>query len=126
MCLRKLAVVGAFMLITPAFAQDLTPEQATQFILGKKWFFTCVDGTKGSGTFNRNGSATTDFRSRGITNTRKFPAGSIHPGSGSLCMPAIFGLDVCFKVHKIDTEHWVGSSAFVLTSWFKCDFVAER
>jgi hypothetical protein len=126
MLVRTLAVVAIYILFTPAFAEQLAPEEATQFILGKKWIYNCVEGTKGSGTFNLDGSATADFESLGFRHSMKFPSGTLHTENGSLCMPPIFGHDVCFKINKIDTKHWVGSSSLPLTSWFKCDFVAER
>ncbi len=53
--LRRVAVVGACVLgaglfaTSLALAEDLNPEQARAFVVGKLFSYTCFEGTAGSG-----------------------------------------------------------------------------
>src|SRR5215510_16451302 len=40
----------------PCVAESLNPEQARQFIAGKMFAFSCVDGTRGAGRIQHDGS----------------------------------------------------------------------
>ena len=60
--LRRVAVVGACVLgaglfaTSLALAEDLNPEQARAFVVGKLFSYTCFEGTAGSGRIFADGS----------------------------------------------------------------------
>src|SRR5215510_11618342 len=47
-------------------AEPMNPDQARKFVVGKHFTYTCFDGTRGSGTFNNDGSVVGTMQSRGV------------------------------------------------------------
>ena len=55
--ISRLALLIASLLATvPAAAQSMSPEAARQFVTGKQFVFTCVDGSRGLGEIHDDGS----------------------------------------------------------------------
>jgi hypothetical protein len=92
--------------------------------MGKKWSYTCPLNTQGIGRFNSDGSIEASFKSGNYPwNTKRFDPGSLTAEGNELCMPAMFNLDVCFFVTKIDNRSFVGNpSKWWTPSRFKCAF----
>ncbi len=79
MLLRVVAVLcwRAFWAPAGAFAEELAPEQARAFVVGKLFSYTCFDGTAGMGRIFSDGSVVGTIR----------PGGRAKPASPR-CRPA--------------------------------------
>jgi hypothetical protein len=127
--LRRVAVVCACVLGIGAFAtslalaEDLGPEQARAFVVGKLFSYTCFEGTAGSGRIFADGSVvgTVKFRGQGETRFATLPAGTIRVDGGSMCAH-LSGLPItpCFRVEKLSYHSFRGSIAGLGFAY--CDF----
>jgi hypothetical protein len=106
-----------------AFAEELNPEQARAFVVGKLFSYTCFEGTVGAGRIFPDGSVVGTIRIRGQGQTRfaALPAGTIKVDSSSMCahlsgMP----FSPCFRVQKIDARSFRGSLSSLGFAY--CDF----
>ena len=107
----------------PTLAEELGPEQARAFVVGKLFSYTCFEGTAGVGRIFADGSVVGTIRIRGQGQTRfaALPAGTIRVDGGSMCAH-LAGLPItpCFKVEKIDYKSFRGSISGL--SFACCDF----
>jgi hypothetical protein len=119
--------VVAFALILvaagAALAEDLGPEQARAFVVGKLFSYTCFDGTAGVGRIFADGSVVGTIRANGASETRfaTLPAGTLRVEGGSMCAH-LSGLPIqpCFRVQKLDYHSFRGSISGL--SFAYCDF----
>lgn len=107
----------------PVAAEELNPEQARAFVVGKLFSYNCFEGTAGVGRIFADGSVVGTIRIRGQGQTRfaALPAGTIRVDGGSMCAH-LSGLPItpCFKVEKTDYRSFRGSiSGF---GFAYCDF----
>ena len=106
-----------------AAAEELGPEQARAFVVGKLFAYTCFEGTSGMGRIYSDGSVVGTIRIRGQGQTRfaALPAGTIRIESQSMCAH-LAGLPFtpCFRVEKIDYRRFRGSLSGL--SFAYCDF----
>jgi hypothetical protein len=106
-----------------ARAEELGPEQARAFVVGKLFAYTCFEGTSGMGRIYSDGSVVGTIRIRGQGQTRfaTLPAGTIRVDGQSMCAH-LAGLPFtpCFRVEKIDYRSFRGSLAGL--SFAYCDF----
>ncbi len=117
-------VVGVGILGTSlALAEDLGPEQARAFVVGKLFSYSCFEGTAGSGRIFADGSVVGTIRIRGQGQTRfaALPAGTIRLDGASMCAH-LSGLPItpCFRVQKLDYRSFRGSVAGLGFAY--CDF----
>jgi hypothetical protein len=110
-----LAVVSLGFLATDwAAAEELAPEQARAFVVGKLFSYTCFEGTAGMGRILPDGSVVGSIRIRGEGETRfaALPPGTIRVDGTSVCAH-LSGLPItpCFRVQKIDYASFRGSVA---------------
>jgi hypothetical protein len=93
-------------------AEELGPEQARAFVVGKLFAYTCFEGTV-VGTIKIHGQGQTRFAA--------LPAGTIRVDGGSMCAH-LAGLPFtpCFRVEKIDYRSFRGSLSGL--SFAYCDF----
>jgi len=125
--LVRVGVVSACILglfgISAAAAEDLTPEQARAFVVGKLFSYTCFDGTAGQGRIFPDGSVVGTIRMRGAGEPRfaALPAGTIRVDSTSVCAH-LAGLPIspCFRVQKINYRSFRGSVSGMGFAY--CDF----
>ena len=125
--LVRVAVVSAFILglfgVGLAAAEELNPEQARAFVVGKLFSYTCFDGTVGQGRIFPDGSVVGTIRIRGNGEPRfaALPAGTIRVDSGSMCahLSGLF-FTPCFRVQKIDYRSFRGSLSGMGFAY--CDF----
>ena len=122
--LKRIAVVCACLLgAASAVAEELGPEQARAFVVGKLFSYTCFDGTAGMGRVFPDGSVVGTIRPGGQGQLRfaALPAGTIRVTSTSMCAH-LNGLliEPCFRVQKIDYKSFRGSIAGL--SFAYCDF----
>jgi hypothetical protein len=107
----------------PAFAEELGPEQARAFVVGKLFAYTCFDGTAGMGRIFSDGSVVGTIRpgGRGELRFAALPAGTIRVNSNSVCAHLNgLPLEPCFRVEKIDYRSFRGSLAGLGFAY--CDF----
>lgn len=106
-----------------AAAEDLGPEQARAFVVGKLFSYTCFEGTSGVGRIFPDGSVvgTIRIRSEGETRFAALPPGTIRADGTAMCAH-LSGLPItpCFKVQKIDYRSFRGSIAGLDFAY--CDF----
>jgi hypothetical protein len=104
-------------------AEDLAPEQASAFVVGKLFSYTCFEGTAGMGRIFPDGSAVGTIRIRGEGETRfaALPPGTIRVDGRAICAH-LSGLPItpCFRVQRIDNRSFRGSVAGLDFAY--CDF----
>jgi hypothetical protein len=106
-----------------AAAEELGPEQARAFVVGKLFAYTCFEGTTGMGRILSDGSVVGTIRIRGQGETRfaALPAGTVRVDGESMCAH-LAGLPFtpCFRVEKLDYRSFRGSLSGL--SFAYCDF----
>src|SRR5580704_11177755 len=128
MLLRAAAVISAIAVgVGFAHAEELTPEQARAFIVGKLFSYTCFDGTVGMGRIFGDGSVVGTIRLSGQGPIRfaPLPAGTIKVSSTAVCAH-LNGLmfEPCFRVQRTDMRSFRGSLAAL--SFAYCDFTQHN
>jgi hypothetical protein len=106
-----------------AAAEELGPEQARAFVVGKLFAYNCFEGTAGVGRIFPDGSVvgTIKIRGQGQTRFAALPAGTIRVDSQSMCAHlAGMPFTPCFRVEKIDYRSFRGSLAGLGFAY--CDF----
>jgi hypothetical protein len=114
---------GLFGAGVAAAAEELSPEQARSFVVGKLFSYTCFEGTVGQGRIFPDGSVVGTIKMHGTGEMRfaTLPAGTIHVDSSSVCAH-LSGLPIspCFHVQKIDYRSFRGSVSGMGFAY--CDF----
>lgn len=124
MLLRVAVVICAYVLgAVSAVAEELGPEQARAFVVGKLFAYTCFDGTAGVGRIFADGSVVGTIRvsGRGEPHFAALPPGTVKVDGGAMCAH-LAGLPIqpCFKVDKLDYRSFRGSISGM--SFAYCDF----
>jgi hypothetical protein len=127
--LLRVAVVSACLLgagivgVGTAIAEDLAPEQARAFVVGKLFAYNCFEGTAGVGRIFADGSVvgTIKIRGQGETRFAALPAGTIRVEGTSMCAH-LSGLPItpCFRVQRLDYRSFRGSLSGLGFAY--CDF----
>src|SRR5579863_8076806 len=123
MLLRVAIVCACVFGASAAVAEELAPEQAKAFVVGKLFAYTCFDGTAGMGRIFTDGSVVGTIRpgGKGEAHFATLPAGTVKVERTSMCahlsgMP----IEPCFKVQKINYRSFRGSIAGLGFAY--CDF----
>lgn len=125
--MRRVAVLCALVLgacgIGTAIAEELGPDQARAFVVGKLFSYNCFDGTSGMGRVFADGSVVGTIRPRGQGQLRfaALPPGTIKVSGTAMCAH-LNGLPIepCFRVEKLDYRSFRGSISGL--SFAYCDF----
>jgi hypothetical protein len=123
--LVRVAVVCACLLggVSAVFAQELGPEEARAFVVGKLFAYTCFDGTSGMGRIFADGSVVGTLRPRGQSQVRfaALPANTIRVTGNAMCahLPGM-PIEPCFRVQRIDYKRFRGSLSGLNFAY--CDF----
>jgi hypothetical protein len=122
--LKRLAVmVLGLVASTPAFSEELKPEEARKFIAGKLFAFNCFEGTRGAGRIYADGSVAGSIQIGGSGPVRnvRLPAGTLQVKPESVCA-AMKGLPFqpCFNLQKTDHASFRGSISGLGFAY--CDF----
>ena len=125
--LLRVAVVCACVLgaasAASAVAEELGPDQARAFVVGKLFAYTCFDGTAGMGRVFSDGSVIGTIRpgGRGAMRFASLPAGTLRVEGTAMCAH-LSGLPIepCFRVQRIDYRSFRGSIAGLGFAY--CDF----
>jgi len=122
--LVRVAVVCACVLgAASAVAEELGPDQARAFVVGKLFAYTCFDGTAGVGRVFSDGSVVGTIRPRGSSEVRfaALPPGTIRVNGKSMCAHlAGLPIEPCFRVERINYRSFRGSIAGLGFAY--CDF----
>jgi hypothetical protein len=106
-----------------AGAEELGPEQARAFVVGKLFAFTCFEGTTGMGRILSDGSTVGTVRIHGQGETRfhRLPARTVRINGQFLCAN-VAGLPFTpsARVEKIDYRSFRGSLVGLSSAY--CDF----
>jgi hypothetical protein len=116
-------VTAVFLGLGQGIAEELGPEQARAFVVGKLFAYTCFEGTSGMGRIYSDGSVvgTIKIRGQGETRFAALPAGTIRVDGESMCAHlAGMPFTPCFRVEKIDYHSFRGSLSGL--SFAYCDF----
>jgi len=123
MLLRVAALCACVLGAASANAEELGPEAAKAFVVGKLFAYTCFDGTEGVGRIFADGSIIGTIRPRGRGEVRfaALPPGTLRIEGTAMCahlsgMP----IDPCFRVQKIDYRSFRGSVSGLGFAY--CDF----
>jgi hypothetical protein len=124
MLLRVAVVLCACILgAVSAIAEELGPEQARSFVVGKLFTYTCFDGTAGMGRIFADGSVVGTIRvsGRGEAHFATLPPGTLKVDGSAMCAHlAGLPIEPCFKVEKIDYRTFRGSISGMGFAY--CDF----
>jgi hypothetical protein len=117
------SVLTGWLGVGQGIAEELGPEQARAFVVGKLFAYTCFEGTSGLGRIYSDGSVvgTIKIRGQGQTKFATLPAGTIRVDGESMCAHlAGMPFTPCFRVEKIDYRSFRGSLSGL--SFAYCDF----
>jgi len=114
-------------IIRPAMAQDMGPEEARAFVVGKLFAYTCYDGTDGMGRIFPDGSVVGTIRPGGQGPLRfaSLPAGTLRVEGQAMCAH-LSGMLItpCFRVTKLDRRSFRGTISGLGFAY--CDFVQRN
>lgn len=121
--LVALAAGLALTAATPASAQELSATEASRFVVGKVYSFTCYDGTSGSGRVFADGSAAGSVKMQGREPARfmSVPPGTLRIQNDEVCA-SLSGmlLQPCFDVVRTSGRSFRGIIQGM--SFAFCDF----
>ena len=123
MLLRVAIVCACIFGASAAIAEELGPEQAKAFVVGKLFAYTCFDGTAGIGRIFADGSVVGTIRpgGKGEAHFAALPAGTVKVEGTSMCAHLVgLPIEPCFKVQKINYRSFRGSIAGLGFAY--CDF----
>src|SRR5690242_2296730 len=110
--LRGVALAVSFAAAVPAFAGEMTADEARRFVIGKMFTYECFEGTRGLGRVNADGSVvgSVQFRGAGPVRYAHLPAGTLHVKGESVCA-SLRGLPIspCFTLQKTSETSFRGA-----------------
>jgi hypothetical protein len=125
MMLKRTAIVlVAGLFAAPSSAEQLAPDAARRFVVGKLFSFSCFEGTRGAGRIYADGSVvgTVQFRGNGPVRYAALPAGTLRVKSGAVCA-SVRGMpfEPCFNLDKTTPQSFRGAVSGLGFAY--CDFV---
>lgn len=122
----SLALAGLGALASaPAGAQQLNPEQARSFVVGRVFSFNCFEGTSGSGRIYSDGSVAGTI-SLGQKPPRfvRLPPNTLRVRGEAVCgFVKGMSFEPCFDVVRTGPASFRGTLAGIETMW--CEFVSN-
>jgi hypothetical protein len=119
-------LVGLFGIL-PASADELKPDEARRFVVGKTFSFACFEGTRGTGRIRADGSVagSIQFQGRGPVRHAALPPGTLRVKGERVCA-SLRGLyfEPCFYLNKTGGRSFRGS--LLGLSFAYCDFNRGR
>jgi len=76
---RSLALLAGLAAVAPAFAGEMSVDEARHFVVGKTFYYTCFEGTHGKGRVFADGSVvgSVQFQGNGPMRFAALPAGTL-------------------------------------------------
>jgi hypothetical protein len=112
MIARYTTLLASLLAAGPALAESLDADAAQRFVLGKRFTFTCFDGSRGAGRFNADGSVVGTIQVRGSEPVRSasLPAGTLRVKGHTVCASlSVIPIEPCFDFNKTDDQSFRGS-----------------
>ena len=121
---RGVAILaGLLATVLPAFAGEMTAQEARRFVIGKLFTYTCFEGTRGVGRVHANGAVNGSIQFQGVGRMRyaALPAGTLQV-KGELVCASLRGLPFqpCFNLDRKDSSSFRGSVSGLGFAY--CDF----
>jgi hypothetical protein len=111
---RAFFVLVGLLAALPALAGEMTASEARRFVVGKMFYYTCFEGTRGQGRVFPDGSVagSIQIRGQGQVHYAALPPGTLQANGDSVCA-SLRGLPIhpCFNLVKTDSESFRGSIA---------------
>ena len=110
--LRGFALLTGLLAALPAIAGEMSADEASRFVIGKMFNYTCFEGTRGQGRVLPDGSVIGSIQVRGAGQIRyaTLPPGTLRVKGEAVCA-SVRGLPVkpCFNLERIDDNSFRGS-----------------
>ena len=121
---RGVAILaGLLATALPAFAGEMTAQEARRFVIGKLFTYTCFEGTRGVGRVHADGSVngSIQFQGSGQVRYAALPTGTLRVQGESVCA-SLRGLPFqpCFNLDRKDANSFRGSVSGLGFAY--CDF----
>jgi len=115
--------VASLLAAVPAAAQSMSPEAARQFVTGKQFVFTCIDGSRGLGEIHDDGSVIGAIKMGGSGPVHSITRGTLRVKGDAVCAN-LRGLsfEPCFNLSRTGEQGFRGSLSG-LGRIAHCDFV---
>ena len=125
--LRGVTFVVGLLAAVPAFAGEMTAEEARRFVIGKVFNYTCFEGTRGQGRVYADGSVvgSIQFQGSGPMRYAHLPANTLRVKGESVCA-SLRGLPIepCFNLEKISDTSFRGSISGL--GFASCEFTKHQ
>jgi len=125
--LRGVAFVIGLVAAVPAFAGEMTAEEARRFVVGKMFTYTCFEGTRGQGRVYTDGSVvgSIQFQGSGAVRYAHLPPGTLQVKGESVCA-TLRGLpfEPCFNLDKTSETTFRGSISGL--GFAACEFTRHQ
>ena len=123
MVVRSVIAAVVLLAAAPSFAEQLSPEAARRFIVGKLFAFNCFDGSRGAGRIYPDGSVIGSIQLQGGGPARNMwlPAGTVRVRGKAVCA-SLKGLlfEPCFDLDRTNARSFRGTISGM--SFAYCDF----
>lgn len=119
------ALLPAALAPAPAVAQQLSADQAREFVIGRMFSFSCFEGSKGAGRVYADGSVAGMITLRDAPpRFVRLPPNTLRVRGENVC-GFVKGMtfEPCFDLVKTGQNTFRGSLAGIQTMW--CDFVGS-
>jgi hypothetical protein len=123
MIARYITLIVSLLAAGQALAESLDADAAQRFVLGKRFAFTCFDGSRGDGRVNADGSVvgTIQVRGSGPVRSASLPAGTLRVKGDTVCASlSVIPIEPCFDLNKTDDQSFRGSISGLDSAY--CDF----
>jgi hypothetical protein len=125
MITRVAVLIASLLAATPATAQSMNAETAQRFVAGKVFAFSCVEGTRGLGQIQSDGSVVGTVQVSGSGPVRSYglPPGTLRVKGDAVCA-SLKGLsfEPCFNLNKTGEQSFRGSLSGLAGGFAYCDF----
>src|SRR5690349_8913611 len=105
--LRGIACMVGLLAAFPAWAGEMTAEEARHFVIGKMFTYNCFEGTRGQGRVYSDGSVvgSIQFQGSGPVRYAHLPANTLRVKGESVCA-SLRGMPIepCFNLERIDNN----------------------
>src|SRR5882757_1846972 len=101
-----------FVMTAPAAADEMSPNQAHRFVVGKLFEVSCSDGTRAIGRIDGDGSVigAIQFRGTGPERSAWLPAGTLKFHGEAVCASLrSIPFEPCFKLDRTSEHSFRGS-----------------
>ena len=109
---RGFALTIGLLAALPAFAGEMSADEARRFVIGKMFNYTCFEGTRGQGRVNADGSITGSLQVQGAGPVRyaQLPANTLQVKGEAICA-SMRGLlfQPCFNLERTSDVSFRGS-----------------